>query len=309
VRENRVTRRLVKEISRRISGYDGYFAIYNLPLDRIRYFDICETTDIYKPGGLAPVASIFDFMSNAGIGYECFNYHEYSDDAILRILPDRLRTSDHRVFFAYLSGFDSFLHFGVHDSRAVDARLAWYEAGIRRLYEAARRRWGGVRLRLFSDHGMTPIRETRDLISEVRRLKLRVPTDFLPVYDSTMARFRYESEYVGSQLRDFLGCLSYGRLLKETELEELGLRFSDDRYGQLVFVMQPGVLICPSDLGRIPLQGMHGFHPHEDPHAAAAYLANKRPNRPIRHITDILPELLDDLGIPLEEPRLAAQGV
>jgi hypothetical protein len=308
VREHRVTRKLVKEVSRRLSGYDGYFTIYNLPLDRIRHFDICETTDIYKPGGLAPAASIFDLMQQAGIGYECFNYHRHSDEAILRSLPDRLGIADHRVFFVYLSGLDSFLHFNVHDSRAVDAKIRWYEAGIRKLYEAASRRWERVRLRVFSDHGMTPLRDSRDLISEVRRLRLRVPIDFLPVYDSTMARFWFASDAVARQLRDLLGGLRCGRVLEGGELAELGLSFPDDRYGQLIFVMEPGLLICPSDMGRVPFRGMHGFHPSEDPHAAAAYLANDPAGRPIRHITEVLPELLDDLGIREQQPRPAALG-
>jgi hypothetical protein len=156
---------------------------------------------------------------------------------------------------------------------------------------------------------MTPIRETRDLINEVNRLQLRVPIDFLPVYDSTMARFWFSSEPVGARLRDLLGGLRYGRVLAQGEIEALGLSFPDDRYGQLIFVMEPGVLICPSDMGRIPFRGMHGFHPGEDPHAAAVYLANDPAAHPIRHITDVLPELLDDLGIPAEQPRLAALGV
>ncbi len=231
IREHRVTRRIVKEISRRASGYTGYFAIYNLPLDRIHYFDICETSDIYQPGGLAPARSIFDILSEAGISYECFNYHQATDEEILRLVPERLKASDSRVFFVYLSGFDSFLHFNVHDEKGVDDRLSWYEAGLRRLYETARDRWGEVRFRVFSDHGMTPIQDTRDLMADMKESGLRVPADYLPAFDSTMARFWPSTEEAASRLREFLATLPYGRLLPEEELEALGLGFADDRYG------------------------------------------------------------------------------
>jgi hypothetical protein len=295
IREHRATRRMVKEISKRLSGYTGYFAIYNLPLDRARYFDICETTDIYQPGGLAPARSIFDWMRDGGISYECFNYHQHSDEEILSLVPERLKTSQARVFFIYLSGFDSFLHFHVGDEEATDAKLAWYEEGLRRLYEAASNRWGEIHFRVFSDHGMTPIQDTRDLIGDLRTLRLRIPEDVLPAYDSTMARFWPASEAVASRLRGFLGALPYGRLLPPEELEALGLVFSDGRYGEIVFVMKPGVLICPSDMGRIRFAGMHGFHPSEDPHAAAVFLANSPDGALVRHVTDVLPRLLADL--------------
>jgi len=297
IREHRITRRIVKEISKRLSGYTGYFAIYNLPLDRIRFFDICETADIYQPGGLAPARSIFDLMRDAGIAYECFNYHQYSDEDILRVVPERMRRSSSRVYFVYLSGFDAFLHFNVHDRGAVDDKLAWYEAGIRRIYDAARTRFGGeIRLRVFSDHGMTPILHTRDMVADVGGLGLQVPADYLPAYDSTMARFWYSSQVAEVRLRDFLGRLPYGRLLSDEEIDQLGIRFDDHRYGQLVFVMEPGTLISPSDMGRIQFYGMHGFHPAQDPHAAAAFLANDPAGLPVRHITDVLPRLLADLG-------------
>jgi hypothetical protein len=296
LREHRVTRRIVKEISRQLSGYTGYFAIYNLPIDRMRHYDICETADIYEPGGLAPARSIFDLMRGSGIEYECFNYHQHTDEEILEVVPERLKRSGARVFFVYLSGFDAFLHFHAGDARAIDGKLAWYEAGLRRLYESARERFGEVRFRVFSDHGMTPIRETRDLIAEMEQLNLRVPEDYLPAFDSTMARFWPASETVADRLRAFLGALPYGRLLPPDEVKELGIHFPDGRYGKIVFVMKPGVLICPSDMGRIRFEGMHGFHPREDPHAAAVFLSNGPDGHAVCHLTDVLPRLMADLG-------------
>lgn len=306
VREHRVTRRAVKEVSRRLSGYTGYFAIYNLPLDRIRYFDICETSDIYQPGGLAPALSIFDRLNLAGIQYECFNYHEYTDEEAFRVVPQRLRVSDRRVFFVYLSAFDSFLHFHVRDNGGVASKLADYETALRRIYEAARARWGDFHFRVFSDHGMTPITDTRDLIGAMQQLRVQSPRDYLPAYDSTMARFWCNSESVAAELRGFLAERPYGRIVPDEEQQDLGLGFRDDRYGQVLFVMKPGVLISPSDMGRLHFHGMHGFHPSEDPHSAASFLSNEPPRRPVRHIIDVLPELLADLGLPRSTPERAS---
>ncbi len=296
-RESRVTRRLVKEISHRLSGYTGYFAIYNLPLDRIHFFDICETADIYQPGGLAPARSIFDLFQENGVAYECYNYHSYTDEQILDLIPHRLKETDCRVYFLYLAEIDACLHFHLSDTDGVTAKLRWYEERLRKIYKAALARWGEARLYIFSDHGMTPIAATRDLIREVEALDLSVPADYLPAYDSTMARFWIFSDRAGARLRELLGSLSYGRLLSEVELNELGLDFNDDRYGQKVFLMKPGELICPSDMGRARFDGMHGFHPREDPSSYAVALSSVPITRNIEDITDVHSLMLDDLGI------------
>lgn len=304
--ENRVARRLVREVSQRLAGYSGYFAIYNLPLDRIRFYDICETSDIYAPGGLAPARSLFDVLRENGVHYECYNYHRHTDAQILDLVPHRLRQSDCRNYFLYLSGLDAFLHFNVSDPQGVRSKLAWYEEKLRRIHQAAKARWGRVRMHVFSDHGMTRIAGTHDLITDVERLGLRIPEDYLPAYDSTMARFWLHSERAETRLLEFLRGLPFGRVLCTAELKRLGVHFEDGRYGHLVFVMNPGILICPSDMGRIRFDGMHGFHPEHDPSADAVFLSTERHPQPVRHITEVFSALLWDSGI--ETPMALTAG-
>ena len=301
LREWRGMRKVVKEVSRLLSGYSGYFAIYNLPLDRIAHYDICETADIYRPGGLAPARSIFDLFIEREIDYECYNYHGHTDEQILTLVPQRLRGAGCRLYFLYLSELDAYLHFHVSDSRGVTERLRFYEDGLRRIYQAALERWGYARLYVFSDHGMTPIHSIYDLIPQVGRLGLSVPGDYLPCYDSTMARFWIGSERGEARLTEFLGSLSCGRLLSDGELKQLGIHFDDGRYGDLIFLMNPGVLLCPSDMGRIRVDGMHGFHPVEDPHAHAVFLSSEPLPAPVRHITEVFALLLRDQGV--DEPE------
>ncbi len=295
LREWRGTRRGIKEIAKRLAGYTGYFAVYNVPVDRLPHYDICETTNIYEPGGIAPTPSIFDVFTDRQIQYECYNYHTHTDAEILALVPERLHTSACQVYFLYLAQLDSYLHFHIDDPAGVRAQLRFYEDGLRHIFETAHKQWGQVRLRIFSDHGMTPIQRTVDLIPEIERLGLRVPHDYLPAYDSTMARFWVEHERAETQLRRCLEPLPYGRLLSTAELEELGLGFDDDRYGHLVFVLHPGTLMCPSDMGRLRFAGMHGFHPQTDPNAYAVFLSSDVHTPPVQHITDVFPTLLADL--------------
>lgn len=296
LRENRVMRKAVKEISARLSGYKGHFSTYSFELSRLPFFDLVERRDIYEPDGLETCPSLFDVFVRERIAYECFNYHRHSDAQILARVPERLKTSPARVFFLYLCQLDSYLHFHIGDDDGVAAQFRWYEDGLRRIYRAASERWGHVRMYIFSDHGMTPVGWTHDLAGEVDRLGLSIPDELLPAYDSTMARFWIWSERARERLTALLERHPRGRIVPESELRELGIWFGDARYGHLIFLFEPGGIIMPSDMGRIPFGGMHGYHPSE-PTTEAVLLASVPVTRKLDHITGIHSLILQDLGI------------
>jgi hypothetical protein len=301
--ENRVSRRAIKLVSKRLSGYSGYFSIYGYPVAHLPHFDLTEKRNIYAPGGLG-VPSVFDRWQAAGVRWEAYTYHTHTDARILDLAPGRAAATDARVLFLYLSGLDNYLHYHVHEPDGVTAQLAWYEAGLRRVWDAARRRRDDVRMFVFSDHGMTPIRWTYDLRRDVATLGLRVPDDYLPAYDSTMARFWVWNERAGAALRGLLADHPCGQLLDRGELQRLGVWFDDGRYYHLLFVMRPGVLLCPSDMGWNRFAGMHGFHPSE-PTADAVLLASTRVERPVDHIVGIHDLLMEDLGLAVAHEAVA----
>ena len=297
--ENRVSRRALKLLAHRLSGYGGYFSLYDYPVAHLAQFDLTEKRDIYRPGGL-DCPSLFDDLAAAGIAYECYNYHRHTDAEILALAPERAARTEGRVLFLYLSGLDHHLHFHVHEPDAVSARLAWYEAGLRRVWEAATRARRDVRLFVFSDHGMTPIRWTHDLRRDVQALGLRAPDDYLPAYDSTMARFWVWSERARQALTDLLDDHPCGTLMSPAELQRLGVWFEDGRYYHLLFLLKPGVLLSPSDMGTVRFAGMHGYHPSE-PTADAALLSTVPVDKAVDHITGVRGVLLEDLGLAVPE--------
>lgn len=297
--ENRVSRRALKLLARRRSGYSGYFSLYDYPVAHLAQFDLTEKRDIYRPGGL-DCPSLFDDLAAARIPYECYNYHGHTDAQILALAPERAARTEARVLFLYLSGLDHHLHFHVHEPDSVSATLAWYEAGLRRVWEAAARAGRDVRLFVFSDHGMTPIRWTHDLRRDVQALGLRVPADYLPAYDSTMARFWVSTERARAALTALLEDHPCGTLMTPAELQRLGVWFEDGRYYHLLFLMKPGMLLSPSDMGTVRFAGMHGYHPSE-PTADAVLLSTVPVDKAVDHITGVRGVLLEDLGLAAPE--------
>jgi len=297
--ENRVSRRALKLLARRRSGYSGYFSLYDYPVAHLAQFDLTEKRDIYRPGGL-DCPSLFDDLAAARIPYECYNYHGHTDAQILALAPERAARTEARVLFLYLSGLDHHLHFHVHEPDTVSATLAWYEAGLRRLWEAATRARRDVRLFVFSDHGMTPIRWTHDLRRDVQALGLQAPADYLPAYDSTMARFWVSTERARAALTALLEDHPCGTLMTPAELQRLGVWFEDGRYYHLLFLMKPGMLLSPSDMGTVRFAGMHGYHPSE-PTADAVLLSTVPVDKAVDHITGVRGVLLQDLGLAAPE--------
>jgi hypothetical protein len=293
--DNPFARRAVKHLSRHLSGYSGYFSIYAYPVHGLAEWDLTEKRDIYQPGGL-DCPSIFDRLLAHDIPYECYNYHGHTDPEILALGARRAVESDARVLFLYLADLDRYLHHFIDDAAGVSERLAWYEAGLSRIYRAARE-VRDARMLIFSDHGMTPTRWTYDLRRDVAALGL-TDRDYLAAYDSTMARFWTDNERARARLVELLAEHPCGELLEREELTRLGVWFDDDRYYQMLFVMKPGVLLNPSDMGHFRFAGMHGYHP-SDPTADAVLLSTTPLDKAVNHIAgihDLLLAGVTDMG-------------
>jgi hypothetical protein len=172
---HRVTRKAVSVISRKTSGTKGYFQIYGIPVQILPLFDVCEKEDIYKPRGLSPSQSIFDLLEEHSVSYKAYSYHEYTDrQAVNQVIRD-LGKGNARFYFVYLSELDHFLHCHVHEAGKVEAELDRLEQELRRIYKAAIEVDAEASFYVFSDHGMTPVTETFDLMGAIGKLGLRAP--------------------------------------------------------------------------------------------------------------------------------------
>ncbi len=283
---HRVTRKLLKEAGRRFLGLGPLFECAVSPR-LLPELDWIEKRNIYAPGGIPGTPSIFDLLVDQQIPHRVYSYHQWTDAQILRQAGRDIESSDAMFFFLYLSEMDALLHSQCQDRAAWQGRLEWYAEGLRELLSAARRVDPDATLTVFSDHGMTPVRHHYDLAAHVGRLGLKMPDDYLAVYDSTMARFWFFSRHAESRIVDRLHTVPCGRVLSNDELRDLGIFFPDRRYGEVVFLLKPGWLLSNSDFngnGWRPA-GMHGYHP-DDPYSDGACLSTHKSEMELRTIAD-----------------------
>ena len=269
----RIFRRWLSKFLKNRLRFKGYFDLYNIPFEHISLFDFSEKKSPLQPGGMNQGPNIFDFLEERTVPYHV-SAPQKDEQTNLAALLQEVRSERIDFAFLYWPGLDGLLHQVGNRSSAIGPKLREYESWISTLLSVARKHYEEVRLYVFSDHGMANCDELLDLKSMVKALPLKMPQDFAVVYDSTMARFWFFSDQARDLITRLLHGLPQGRIVPDNELAELGTLFPDRRFGELIFLVNEGVLIVPSDMGERPIRAMHGYHPR-DPHSYATLCTNQ----------------------------------
>jgi hypothetical protein len=252
--------------------FRGYFDLYNIPFEYISLFDFSEKKNPLQPKGLNRGPNIFDFMQDRGIPWNVSDPKLGERQNLEGLLAD-IRSERIDLGFLYWPDLDGLLHRVGNESPAVPAKLDAYEPWITELMDCAREHYGDVLLTIFSDHGMANCDRLLDLKARVETLGLRMGLDYAMVYDSTMARFWFFNDRARGLVTECLAAVKEGRILPDSELRDLGALFPDRYFGELIFLVEEGVLIVPSHMGERPIRAMHGYHP-DDRHSYASLLTN-----------------------------------
>jgi predicted AlkP superfamily pyrophosphatase or phosphodiesterase len=283
------------QIMKRVHGFTGYFQLYNMPFKTLHLFNYTEQANIFDPGGInGGQPTLFDHLRHNNIPF-CrpagFVETESIDEA-----ESAIEKGNVPFVFLFLGRLDALLHEHGTDSPIVSEHIAWYEGEVHRLYEKASSQYEEVHLYLFSDHGMTDIREICGIKDTIDSLDLSFGVDYAAAYDSTMARFWFLRQGAREKVVAALEDEPMGRILADDELADYGCDFSGNTYGELFFLVKPGVLICPSHMGVKPLAGMHGFAP-EDKDSTASFMSSVAVEPRPRRLEDLYALMRDDIGV------------
>src|SRR6266852_8353321 len=287
VLDNRVTRKLIKELGRKLLGMGRNFECCVSP-NLMPWFNYVERRNIYEPGGISGASSIFDELAQNGIRSRVYTYQQWTDKEILHRAEEDLKARAATFYFLYLSEMDHLLNDQWNQPEEPARRLGWYATQLRKLFGLGCETSPEAHFTVFSDHGMTPVRHRYDLVRDLQTLGLKIPDDYLVVYDSTMARFWFFSERGRREIVHLLQAIPCGKILPDEELHQLGILFPDRRYGEVIYLLHPGWLVSRSDFngpGWIPA-GMHGYHP-DDPYSDAVFLSSHEPPVPVRALADV----------------------
>jgi hypothetical protein len=266
--------------------YTGYFQLYSMPFDLLPHFDYTEKKDLYQPGGIINgQPTIFDHLRGRGVPFFLSDWRK-GERENLTAADEAVRDGKLRFAYVYLAAMDATLHQYGPESEEGRAHVRWYDAQLRRLLQTAQQHHGEVRMHVFSDHGMTAVTRSSGLMGVINGLGLKFGVDYAAVFDSTLARFWLLNDRARDLIPRTLAGVQDGHIVSDGELRHWGADFPDRQYGDLFFLLNPGVLLCPGHLGLTPLAGMHGYAP-EDPDSVAMYTASHAPETPPKRLEDL----------------------
>ena len=241
-----------------------------MPLWKLKFMDYCERQDLFIANGMGDIANLHDVLSAKNINFHISDWHLSDEENYLAAARAIEEGKD--FLFVYTASLDGLLHDKISDAQAISTKLSGIEKQINALYRKAEEFAEEVHFTVISDHGMTPLTGTVDIMSKIENCGLVFGKDYGACFDSTMARFYYLHEkaepVITALMKEFPG-----RFLTQAEEMKYGIYRSDRAFGDAIFLLEAGIQIAPSDMGGKPLNGMHGFDV-EDIHSFAAILTN-----------------------------------
>ncbi len=291
-------RRAIRWHLANVAGVKGYYSLYDVPRNVLPLLDIPARGDIFAPRGAGETRTIFDWLEENRIPRLVWDYRTEEGRAFAE-LEEAVHGRRASFYLLYTAGLDSELHRSGTAGARIRERLAWYAERIEKIAAAA---GPDARIFVLGDHGMCDVRGSIDLMKEVETLGLDIPRDYVPFYDSTMARFKIRSARARDSLGKLLGDRTSGRVLGPDEMRRLGTVFPDGRFGDLVFLADPGIIFLPSYMGVEGVAAMHGYHPDVD-EMSSLMLSNGALPEDGMSLTDVAP-----LICPGFEPRQGGEG-
>lgn len=266
LRESSRFRHLVSRAFASLGGHSGYVQLYNVPFEHLPLFDYVEKKWMWGvSNGLAIGPSIFDHLLKNKIPFYVKPSVTVSDEEQWEEVKEKIRKKSISFAYLFLGALDATMHAHGTSGPAVDALLKQYDKQIRDLVHLAKEHYREVSWYVFSDHGMHDVKEVCDLqkILASLNLGLKFGEDYVAMYDSTMARFWTFNSTARQKLLEGLKQIPQGRILDDEELKKEGVFFPDRRFGDVIFLLNPGVLLVPSYMGRKRIPGMHGYAPSD----------------------------------------------
>ena len=270
-RSRRVRDNLVHAV-RKSFGITGRLSIFNMPLRYLPLFDFVEKRNLFEPGALGEVRTLIDFFKDANISYFC-SAPEHSDMENADAISEALRDGGVSAAFWHLAGTDQILARRGTGSSASRGRVAWIDYKIRNIYEIACRNYRQVNLVVFSDSGVVPVYDVYDLKSRLEQTRFSHLQDYVAIIEPTMARFWLLTPMCRAAMARILSMLACGTVLSKEELQKEGCWFDDARFGEIIFLANPGTVFTPNCMNWDLPVAARGYHP-DTPGMAAGIVSN-----------------------------------
>lgn len=278
-----------------------------IPSQLFGYFSPKLKTEFTEENSLGQVPTIFDILRLNHMSYELQRPATRSEEAAISDIADRVekgKMPDLAVI--HPCSLDLVGHDFGPNSPQMRAAVKNIDKLMDRIIRSVQSSAQEITTIIFSDHGMSPVNNTINLLKTLEQLPLEQGNDYLIFLDSTIARFWFFNERAEKLISEALGHLDCGQILSTNDLQKLGIDKIGREYGDLVFALKEGYAIFPDFFRKYrPPKGMHGYaFPTYDAPIIIIYTPNEsltfNREKTVRYI-DIMPTTLELFNLRIPE--------
>lgn len=302
----KIFRHLLLTLSKMNGRLSGYPSIGQIPLNLLTKFGVSTQENFLTADNINSYPTFLSILRRSGVSVQIVDHPELgSDNDVVETALDIKHPSE--VTFLRLWDLDSVTHRNGINSEATLRAIKENDKNVKRIVEHFQQiTHDAVNVFAFADHGMVNVKGSVDLVKPLEEIGLHLGVDYLAFLDSTIARFWAEDDVI-RRIEATLQRLDGGRILDAKDLQMLHIP-STDRYGKLLFLANPGILVKPNFYqGAGSIAAMHGYDP-STPDMDTIFVTNvpnlrndngnssRRYNGMNAQMVDIAPTILDSLG-------------
>ncbi len=297
----KVIRKLMEKAARRQFAFPN-LSTANIPFHLLSRFAFPMTVNLDEPDFCPPFPTVFDLLRTEGREWLFHGApkHRVTIKAACTRADKQLLPPLSFAFF-HIGNLDGTGHRYGPDSLEIKRELTMVDEGLSKIHAMANARFDTVHFMVMGDHGMMKVTKHVDIHSVLAPLDLVQGKDYLYILDSTMARFWFFSDKAEAQVSSVMASARGGRILDRNDRDRYHLNYGHNRFGDMIFLADPGCLIFPSYYqDHAPVLGMHGYAPETSEQQALFIINSSRagsdePESPVdmRRVFPTLCDLLD----------------
>jgi len=230
----------------------GTGQLATIPFQYLQYFERNEYHDVFYTDSFETVFNVFDF----DIVTTLDNSFETPEDAVEATI-ETAETAN-RLFVGL--SIDGITHrHGVDAPRRIE-RARNLDDWCASIVEAFRDNTGDSDpdIVIFSDHGFVDVEQSVSVDLE-SRFGTPDPDSYLYFLDTTVARVWCEDEALRDDIATYFDSLDVGRVLTDAERADFGI--TSESFGDIIFLLEEGIVFHPSFMGGRLDEAMHGYDP------------------------------------------------
>jgi len=231
------------------------------------YLDAMEHSLPHEPNAYRYVPSVFDILTAQGVPWHALGMVRtmsaralgMSGIDLVRKQLEKTLVEDAQFVYVLFGDIDMLSHFYGQDSDVVTARLQ----KIDRLVAGIHRQMGpDTQLLAFSDHGHVPLNSYVDIYQYMGDIL----SDTMHLVDDMYLRVWEQNLSKRAQIIDRIRQVPHLKVLSEEELEGYHVKMPDNRYGDVIAVLDTGIGFRRTTWTNQEIEyvSMHGFRPEHD---------------------------------------------